>query len=138
MNKEDTPIKVKYKWNNEDKYGDLVCELTEYMDNFLIDSKKESKLFCTYLYNDIGVFSKEGFLQIAFRVPGATRGSIIVRRLDSNKFRIEGVHFNVDVCFEICPCYKRDIVDAIDLYIGRVLDFSNVELLNNNIEFTYN
>lgn len=69
MVNEDTPIMVRYKWNNDDIYGDLVCEMTEFMDNYLLDNKKEHTLFRTYLYNDIGVFSKPNHLQISFRLP---------------------------------------------------------------------
>ena len=64
---ENTSIIVEYKYKTiNDRYGDLVCELTEFMDKYLIDL---TELFRTYLYNDIGVFSKMGFLQIAVRVP---------------------------------------------------------------------
>ena len=68
---------------------------------------------------------------------GATRGGILLKRLDSHKFKIEGVHFNVDVCFEEFACYKLELKDDIDIYIGRVLDFSDVYLLNNDAYFTY-
>lgn len=69
MNKEDTPIMVRYKWDDGDVYGDLVCEMTEFMDSYLLDNKKEHTLFRTYLYNDINVFSDPNHLCIAFRVP---------------------------------------------------------------------
>ena len=29
-------IIIKYKWSNEDKYGDLVCELTEFFDKYIL------------------------------------------------------------------------------------------------------
>ncbi len=63
------PIKVKYKWSNGDKYGDLVCEVTEFMDKYILDSKSNYTFYKTYLYNDIGVYSSNKLLQIAFRVP---------------------------------------------------------------------
>lgn len=63
------PIKVKYKWSNGDKYGDLVCEVTEFMDKYLLKEKYTNSLFRTYLYNDIGVYSNNKLLKIAFRVP---------------------------------------------------------------------
>lgn len=81
MNKEDTPIKVKYKWNNGDKYGDLVCELTDFMDTYLLDNKKEHTLFRTYLYNDIGVYSSPKYLQIAFRVPRSNTWWNIIKKI---------------------------------------------------------
>lgn len=67
---EDTPIKVRYRYNT-DKYDELVCEITEFMDKYLIRS---TDLYKTYLNNDIGVLSKQGFLQIAFRVPRSYKG----------------------------------------------------------------
>lgn len=66
---EKTPILVSYKYKTiEDKYGDLVCEVTEFMDKYLL-YKSDNGWYKTYLYNDIGVFSKSGYLQLAFRVP---------------------------------------------------------------------
>ena len=50
------PIKVKYKLSNGDKYGDLVCEVTEFMDKYLLKEKYTSSLFRTYLYNDLFIF----------------------------------------------------------------------------------
>jgi len=64
-----TPIKVEYMFNNENMYGDLVCELTEFMDKYLLKEKYTNSLFRTYLYNDIGVYSNNKLLKIAFRVP---------------------------------------------------------------------
>ena len=72
MSNEDEPIKVRYKYDNGDKDGDLVCELTEFMDNYLIGGKLN--YCCTYLYNDIGSYSFPNFLQIAFRYPRSYKG----------------------------------------------------------------
>jgi hypothetical protein len=47
------------------------------------------------------------------------------------------VHFNLDVCFGEYACYTPELKDVIDVYIGRVLDFSDVTLLNNDAEYTY-
>lgn len=56
-----------------------------------------------------------------------------MKRLDKNKFKVEGIHFNTDVCFGEFACYKEELKSAIDVYIGRVLDFTQVKLLNNNV-----
>ena len=48
---EDTII-IRYKWSNEDKYGDLVCELTEFFDKYILDKNKTYSWYKTYLYND--------------------------------------------------------------------------------------
>lgn len=69
MVKEDAPILVRYKYETSDADGDLVCELTEFMDKYLLRSKQLYTFYKTYLYNDIGVFSEPNCLQIAFRVP---------------------------------------------------------------------
>lgn len=124
-------IIIKYKWSNEDKYGDLVCELTEFFDKYILDKNKNYSWYKTYLYNDISVFSNNGYLQIAFRVPGATRGGIQLERIDMNKFKIIDIHFNQDVCFGEFACYKKQLKEDSKQYIGRILDFSKVELLNN-------
>lgn len=110
---------------------DLVCELTEYFDTFV--KNKSSLTYCkTYLYNDIAIFSNENLLRIAFRYPGATRGSILLKRLDKNRFEIQGFQFNTDVCFgSDIGCYDESLKDNVDKWVGRILDFSQVELINN-------
>lgn len=69
MSVEDTPILVRYKLNDGDEYGDLVCELTEFMDGFLLAERVNYTFYKTYLYNDIGAYSTLDCLQIVFRVP---------------------------------------------------------------------
>ena len=67
MEKSNEPMLVRYKYNKE--HGDLVCEVTEFMDEYLLGLKYGNPMFCTYLYNDLAVFSNEDLLRIAFRVP---------------------------------------------------------------------
>ena len=124
-------IQVRYLWNSSYK-DDLVCELTEFMDKYV---KHKVEYMFTYLYNDLGVFSSKNILQIAFRYPGATRGSIILKRIDAKKFEIVGINFHTDCCFsENFGCYNEKLKDDIDSFIGRVLDFSDVILINNNCD----
>lgn len=131
-------IQVEYLLDNGDRRGDLVCDLTRFMDNYLIGRKKDIKYMCTYLHNDLGELSTENLLKIAFRYPGATRGSILLKRLDSHKFEIIGFGFNTDVCFgDVLSCYDKQLSNDIDSWIGKVLDFSKVTLVNNGLEFTY-
>ena len=132
---EQQPIIVNYKWHNRDLAGDLVCELTEFIDNYLLFKKPDCAFTC--LYNDLGCYSSPGLLQIAFRYPGATRGGILLKRLSSHRFEIVGVHFNTDVCFDEFAIYDKQLEQDIDRYIGRILDFSKVRLVNNYLEFTY-
>lgn len=122
---------VRYKFNDsDDKYGDLVCELTEFFDKYDLNNMSY-EWFKTYLYNDLDVFSDKDILQIAFRKPGATRGGIQLERIDSNKFRIKSIHFNEDVCFGEFACYDEKLREASKKYIGEILDFSDVKLMNN-------
>lgn len=124
-------IEVRYLWNNDKKDGDLVCELTEFMDKYLLH--KSMLTYCkTYLYNDICIFSSNNILQIAFRYPGATRGGILLERLSPKTFEIKGIHFNMDSCFsKKLGCYDEKLKDDVDIWIGKVLDFSKVTLINN-------
>lgn len=119
---------VEYKFKNANLKGDLVCGITRFMDTYLL---YKSDLFYTYLYNDLTIFSNKDELQIAFRVPGATRGGIVLERLDQNRFKIKQVRFNEDVCFGEFKCYNETLREDIKCFIDKVLDFSNVELLNN-------
>lgn len=128
---EDT-IEVRYLWNNDKPNGDLVCELTEFMDKYLLYKTKTQ--YCrTYLYNDLGVFSTDKLLRIAFRYPGATRGSILLERISSHKFKIAGFQFNMDQCFNEFACYDGALLNDIDDWVGKILDFSKVTLVNNGV-----
>lgn len=121
-------ISVEYKYKERKFNDDLVCSLTRFMDKYLLSN---SELFKTYLYNDLAVFSSENLLQIAFRVPGATRGGIVLQRLNHYQFKIKSINFNEDVCFGEFQCYDTKLREDIKDYIGKILDFSNVKLLNN-------
>ena len=125
-------ILVGYKWSKDDVFGDLTCELTEYFDKF-IPNRKQHSWYKTYLYNDIDIFSDRPLYRIAFRVPGATRGSIELERVNLNQFIIMDIHFHEDTCFGNIGCYDKAIIKASQKYIGKMLDFSNVKLLNNKI-----
>lgn len=123
--------KVEYKYENKSD-SDFVCEMTKAMDEHLLTLVSRD-LFYTYLYNDLCIFASPDLYQIAFRVPGATRGSILVKRLSEHKFKIMGVRFYEDVCFGEFACYKDSVKNVVDKYIGSTLDFSDVELNNNVI-----
>lgn len=131
---EQDTIIVRYKYDNCSPNDDFVCELTEFIDSYLIHNVK---YMCTYLYNDLGFASTPNLLQIAFRYPGATRGDIILERLSSHRFKIVGFHFYTDVCFNRFAIYKPELANDLDKYIGKILDFSRVTLVNNGLEFTY-
>lgn len=62
-------ILVEYRYKTlDEKYGDLVCEVTELMDKYLL-YKPKSGFNKTYLYNDLDVFSDSCTYRLAFRVP---------------------------------------------------------------------
>lgn len=120
-------IKVEYKYKN-DIHGDFVCSLTRFMDKYLLSN---TNLFYTYIYNDLAIFSNKDELQIAFRVPGATRGSIVLKRLNQYQFRIKTFRFNESVCFGEFKCYDDKLKEDIKEFEGSILDFSEVKLINN-------
>lgn len=60
-------VEYRYKTLNE-IYGDLVCEVTELMDKYLL-YKPKSGFNKTYLYNDLEIFSDSCTYRLAFRVP---------------------------------------------------------------------
>ena len=45
-------IEVRYKYDSSGYDEDLVCELTEFIDQYLLFSKR-NQYMCTYLYNDL-------------------------------------------------------------------------------------
>ncbi len=93
---------------------------TEECDKFLIKGyARGAKVFGakTYLYKGGDLEdSEEGGQFVAFRVPGATRGALIV---ESGK--IIDIKFNEDTCFDYrngVGCYNKKIVDATKKFIG--------------------
>ena len=126
-------VKIRYLYGDS---NDLVCDLTEFMDNYV--TSKSIQYCHTYIYNDLTTFSTDTLLKLVFRYPGATRGCIFLNRLDSHKFKIIGFGFNVDECFgNKIGCYSGELRDAIDVWVGKILDFSEVNLIGNYSESTY-
>lgn len=124
---------VRYRWQMNHDHDDLVCEITEYFDKFLLPELGRHHWYITYLYNDL-VETSEGQLLVAFRTPGATRGSFELTRLDNNRFSIKDIHFNYDVCFGEFACYSKSLIEECKQFIGDIIDFSDVKLMNNKGE----
>lgn len=122
-------MKVKYKFDNN-LSDELVCELTRFMDKYLL-RKTTTGYFCTYLYNDLDRYINENAYRIAFRYPGATRGSIKLKRINQNKFKIVDIYFIEETSFEEFGCYNKTLRKKIKKFIGKTLDFSDVKLNNN-------
>ena len=123
-------MKVRYIWL--DSYShideDLICEATEFMNQYLIYKPKVYKQ--TYLYNDLNK-NEDGTYRISFRYPSSTRGSIQLERINSIKFKILKFNFIYDTSFGEFGIYKKDLEKDIEKYIGEILDFSAVYLNNN-------
>lgn len=121
--------KPTYKPKKED---DLICSLTEFMDEY-ITVKDRYYGFKTYIYNDILLFSKpQHYYQVAFRVPGATRGGIRLEKINDNLYKILEIHFNEDSSFGDIGCYDKSILQDIERFVGSTLDFSQVYLVGSN------
>ena len=123
------PITVNYKFKNIKICNDLVCSLTEYFDTYLLKECKYCNWYKCYLYNDL-VKTNKG-LCIMIRLPGCTVGCIYLVRLSEHTFRISDIYFDYDYCFGKYVRFKKELLTDSNRYIGRVLDFCNVELINN-------
>lgn len=66
---------------------------------------------------------------VPFRVPGATRGHILVcktfQEQNNSIYEIEEFHFYEDTSFGKIGCFDRDVVAAMDKYLGKGLLFPN-------------
>lgn len=122
-------MQVMYKYNNPDN-DDLVCELTKFFDKYKLDNYSKS-YWITYLWNDLCDTDKSNLYNIAFRLPGATRGHLVVERIDLNRFKIVDIFFIEEECFGKFACYKSELKNDCKKFIGEVLDFSEVTLYNN-------
>lgn len=98
------------------KTTELTNSFTEKCDEYLIDGVKEAGFF-TYFHSVNGKVLIDDKGYIKFRVPGATRGSI---KLNGNI--IEKVSFYEDVCFSWIGCYKEEVVNVAEEYIGKEFD----------------
>lgn len=121
-------IKVEYLWPSLDT-TELKCDITKYMDKYV---KYKTNYSQSYLYNDLIEISNNSLFKIVFRYPGASRGCIYLKRIDTYKFEVIGFGFNKEMCFsDSNGCYNEKLEDEIDTYIGSILDFEGVYLLNN-------
>lgn len=139
-------IIVSYKYSDTSINNDLVCDLTTFMDSYLnIELTKDwsKSWYKTYLYNDLSLGGKElniggnysslggNIYRLTLRVPGSTRGGLILSRLDYNRFEILDIVLIEETCFGKFGCYDTELKNTIKNYIGKILDFSNVQLINN-------
>ena len=59
-----------------------------------------------------------------FRVPGATRGEITLKKLSDNEYEILAIRFYADTSFGTAiGCYREDVVNEAIEHIGDTLIF---------------
>ena len=59
-----------------------------------------------------------------FRVPGATRGEIKLKKLSDNEYEILAIRFYADTSFGTAiGCYSEDVVNEAIMHIGDTLIF---------------
>lgn len=102
---------------------DVHNKLTEELDKYLIKEILKSpymNLHRTYLYGpDIERYFKGKDNRIVFRVPGATRGQIVL----DNEDTIIRIDFIEDTCFnKTYGCYTRNVIKVRDKFIGTKLN----------------
>ena len=128
---------MSYKYKDTKINDDLVCEVTEFLDKY-IKFEKRNAWFKTYLYNDLSIYADtvcandtahQVLYMIPFRVPGATRGGILLSKLNDTQYRIETIEFIGETCCsEQFGCYNDSLVYDAKQLNGKIRDFKNVKL----------
>lgn len=121
---DDRILKLKYKFNSKSK--DLVCEMTDFMDKYILFNNLDKNMKYSCIYNDLVTFSTKTRKRIVFRALGATRGCIYIKRVTNFKYEILDIKFN-ETSFSVgIGCYDKNIKKDINKYIGYILDFSDI------------
>jgi hypothetical protein len=89
-------------------------DLTREMDKH---RSYESEISHTYIYDH--QLNKGSW---ALRLPGATRGSIIV----DNENAIKDINLYEDTCFGRLGCYKESVREMVRRFVGYKIVFENV------------
>lgn len=89
-------------------------EITDYLDEFLLDGyARGCDADSNYIYDRPVVKSqRESYWGI--RVPGATRGEMLIE---------DGIIKNIKL-YEDTFCYKREVLDNIDKFYGKAIDLT--------------
>lgn len=104
-----------------------LCDITKEMDKYNIRCAGQNdwiaELNQTYImdpekHEELG--DNRDLYAAAFRVPGATRGYILLEKLSvCGEYKILEFHFHEDTSFaSAIGCYNPDIVDAMKRFIG--------------------
>lgn len=122
----------------EDEPNHLYNELTSEIDKHRKDSyaKRDGYEFCRRTYimrpefhydyikenGSLKEFIDKSQRYCAIRLPGATRGSLI---LEPDKNIIKEMHIYDDSIYGVCACYKPSVKSLEDKFIGYELVFSD-------------
>lgn len=124
----ESTIKVRYKYRNLSK-TELVCDLTTFIDKYVILQPTIDYSYQTYIYNDIELFSTKHLKRMVLRAFGATRGVIGLKQLQPNMYAIDRIKI-YDSSFSISlGCYKKELQNELKKFKGCILDFSSIQLL---------
>lgn len=111
----------------ERRDGHFYCKFTEEVDKYRLpyitkDDDMKS-MFRTYLWRtDLKACLNGSNSIIAFRSPGATRGHLVVEKVD-DKLIIKDIFFYEDTCFsESIGCYEESVLEIIQDFIGKELE----------------
>lgn len=121
---DDKNLNLKYKFNT--KCDDLVCEITDFMDKYILFNNLEKNIKYSYIYNDLSTFSTKTRKRVIFRAFGASRGCIYIKRVTNFKYKILDIKFNETSFSAGIGCYDKNLKKDIKKYIGYILDFSNI------------
>lgn len=96
--------------STKNRYG-YINEVTHYLDKFLVFSSQQCS---NYIYDSP---ANDRWL---IRVPGATRGNILVK---------DGLIKEITL-YEDSFCYRREVLDNINQFIGKKIDLTVETVLN--------
>lgn len=114
------------------RLNEYVNEVTKFMDthNTLMKNSKYGEDSTYKFMNTTYLMDPELFNDatvITFRVPGATRGCIVVDKVDVDGtvgYKIKEFRFIETTCFSAAiGCFERDIIEAVKKFIGDVIVF---------------
>lgn len=121
-------MKVTYKYKNLSK-TDLVCDLTKFIDKYIILHPITDYPYQTYIYNDMQIFSTKHLKRMVIRAFGATRGVIGLKQITDNIYKIDRIKI-YDSSFGVgIGCYDSKLANDVKKFKNYNLDFSEVTLI---------
>lgn len=121
-------MKVTYKYKNLSK-TDLVCDLTKFIDKYIVLQPITNYPYQTYIYNDMQIFSTKHIKRMVIRAFGATRGVIGLKQITDNIYKIDRIKI-YDSSFGVgIGCYDSKLANDVKKFKNYNLDFSEVTLI---------